>query len=110
MDATKSTFSEDGWLMTGDNGYFDSDGFLFLIDRKKDMLLYMNYIVSPAELEHFIENEYEDVRTACVVGIPNDLAGDLPAALIVKQNNSQITETNIYDLIKGKKKPYFSTK
>ena len=58
---------KDGWLLTGDIGRFDDDGYLFIVDRKKDMLIYKGYNVYPRDLEDVI-NEHEAVAQCAVVG------------------------------------------
>lgn len=88
-------------MHTGDLGYFDEDALLFLIDRKKDMFKYCNHHVSPTELELMIEQN-NDVQAVCVVGIPDDFAEHLPAAVIVRMPDSSITEDDIMDIIDSK--------
>lgn len=100
--ANKSTYDSDGWLRTGDLGYFDENGVLFLIDRKKDMFKHANHQISPIELEMFIEQNI-DVAAVCVVGIPDDATETLPAAVVIRNDvNNQISENDIFNLIAGK--------
>lgn len=94
----------DKWFRTGDIGYFDRDGFLHLIDRKKEMLKYCNYHVSPTELELCIQ-EHFPVDGVCVIGIDDEKCGQLPAAVIVRKGSvEEITEEAVIKLIAGKKK------
>lgn len=72
----------DGWLCTGDVGVLDDDGFLRIVDRKKDMLLYNGYNVYPRELEELLLAE-PGVFGAAVVGRPHPSAGELPVAFLV---------------------------
>ncbi len=72
----------DGWLRTGDIGVLGEDGYLAVVDRAKDMLLYKGYNVFPRELEELLAARPE-VRTAAVVGLPDDAVGELPAAAVV---------------------------
>ena len=72
----------DGWLRTGDIGILDEDGFLAVVDRVKDMLLYKGYNVFPRELEELLAARPE-VRSAAVVGLPDDAVGELPTAAVV---------------------------
>lgn len=67
--ATSEAVDRDGWLHTGDVGHFDENGFLYLSDRKKDILKYRNYQISPSELENIILR-IKGVANVCVVGIP----------------------------------------
>lgn len=104
-EATRNAFDRSGWLKTGDLGYFTEDGEIFIVDRKKDMIKYLNYQVAPSELETFIQ-KMEGVKTACVVGIPDMIAGDLAAAIVVKEKNSLINEQDIVDEV-ARKLPQF---
>lgn len=72
----------DGWLRTGDIGVLGEDGFLAVVDRAKDMLLYKGYNVFPRELEELLVRRPE-VRTASVVGLQDDAVGELPTAAVV---------------------------
>ncbi|PWW51976.1 long-chain acyl-CoA synthetase [Actinokineospora spheciospongiae] len=81
----------DGWLHTGDIGVVDEDGYLFIVDRKKDMLLYKGYNVYPRELEELLA-AHPDVLGAAVVGRPDDLAGELPVAFVVPRTASVTAE------------------
>jgi long-chain acyl-CoA synthetase len=72
----------DGWLRTGDVGVLDKDGYLTIVDRKKDMLLYKGYNVFPRELEELLFAR-PGVVGAAVVGRPDPLVGELPVAFVV---------------------------
>lgn len=72
----------DGWLHTGDIGVLDEDGYLSIVDRKKDMLLYKGYNVYPRELEELLA-AYDGVLAAAVVGKPDTAVGELPVAFVV---------------------------
>lgn len=99
---TKQILKEDGWLHTGDTGFFDADGYLYIVDRKKDILKYMNYQISPSELENIILT-CDGVSNVCVVGIPDLVKTDLPAAVIVRKRfGHKITSEEIKNIIKEK--------
>lgn len=98
--ATDDLIDEEGFIKTGDIGYFDEDGYLYVVDRKKDLLRYCYEDVSPSALEAYLIQS-PHIKSACVVGVP-DAVGDLPAAAIVRTDGSNITETEIYNLIAGK--------
>lgn len=100
-EETRETFDVHGWLKTGDLGYFTADGEIFIVDRKKEMIKYMSYQVAPSEIEACIM-KIEGVKGVCVVGIPDILAGDLAAAVIVKEGNSFLTEQDIVDEVASK--------
>lgn len=72
----------DGWLRTGDIGVLDADGYLSIVDRKKDMLLYKGYNVYPRELEELLA-AHDGVLAAAVVGRPDPSVGELPVAFVV---------------------------
>lgn len=72
----------DGWLRTGDIGVLDADGYLAIVDRKKDMLIYKGYNVYPRELEELLFRQ-PGVVGAAVVGRPDPVAGELPVAFVV---------------------------
>jgi len=73
---------QDGWLRTGDIGVMDEDGYLTIVDRKKDMLKFRGYTVSPNAVEECLL-AHEGVREAVVVGRPDERDGDVPVAFIV---------------------------
>lgn len=101
-EATSSAFDEDGFLKTGDIGYFDDGGNLFLVDRKKDMMKYCSSQISPTELEQYLIKS-PSIKSVCVVGIPDEEVGDLPAAVIVRNDNeTPITSDEVDQMIKGK--------
>lgn len=101
QQATEDIFDEEGFILTGDIGYFDEDGDFYVCGRKKDVLKYSGYHISPHELDMYLI-ESPCIEAVCVVGIP-DLMGDLPAAVVVRAKDSKITEKDIYDMVAGNK-------
>ncbi|RZD46857.1 MAG: hypothetical protein CXT78_03340 [Thaumarchaeota archaeon] len=83
---------ENGWLRTGDLGYFDSDGFLFLKSRKDDLINVGGEKFTPEEVELVIK-EIPEILDVAVIAIPHELFGQLPVAFVVK--NNEITSTQI---------------
>ena len=81
-EASRAAISPDGWFATGDVGYLDDDGYLFLVDRKKDVILRGGYTVYPREVEEALY-EHPAVREAVVVGVPDETLGEEVAALVV---------------------------
>lgn len=73
---------QDGWLHTGDMGCFDEDGYLTVVDRLKDMLIYKGYNVYPREIEELLIS-HPSVRAAAVVGRPDEAVGEMPVAFVV---------------------------
>jgi long-chain acyl-CoA synthetase len=81
-EETAAVLSGDGWLRTGDVGVLDDDGYLSIVDRKKDMLLYKGYNVYPRQLEERLFAQ-PGVSAAAVVGKPDPAVGELPVAFVV---------------------------
>jgi acyl-CoA synthetase (AMP-forming)/AMP-acid ligase II len=79
---TRECLSENGWLLTGDIGRLDEDGYLHIVDRKKEMIKYKGYQVAPAELEALL-HEHPAVLDAAVIPKPHLEAGEIPKAFIV---------------------------
>lgn len=100
-EATKNAIDSDGFLMTGDVGYFDDVGNLYLIDRVKDMFKYCSSQVSPTEIEQCLI-QYPSIKAVCVVGVPDPIAGDLPAAVIIRNSSkAPITQQEIEQMVAG---------
>ena len=83
-EATAESIDPDGWFHTGDVGILDEDGYLSIVDRTKDMLLYKGYNVFPRELEEKLF-AVPGVAGAAVVGRPDEEAGELPVAYVVRK-------------------------
>lgn len=92
--STKATIDKHGWLHSGDVGYYDEDGYFYIVDRLKELIKYKGFQVPPAELEALLLT-CPGVRDAAVVGLPNEEAGELPLAFVVKQDRSRVTEEHI---------------
>ncbi|KAF2899749.1 hypothetical protein ILUMI_06433 [Ignelater luminosus] len=99
--ATKETIDEKGWLHTGDLGYYDKEGHFYIIGRLKELIKYKGFQVPPAELEALLLT-HPCIKDAAVIGIPDEVAGELPAAFIVKQPGKQVTEKEVYDYVAGR--------
>ena len=80
--ATAATLDADGWLHTGDLGYVDADGHLYVVDRLKELIKYKGFQVPPAELEAVLLR-HPDVADAAVIGLPDDEAGEIPVGYVV---------------------------
>ncbi|XP_012528431.1 4-coumarate--CoA ligase 1 [Monomorium pharaonis] len=96
--STRETIDKDGWLHTGDVGYYDEEGFFYIVDRIKELIKYKGYQVPPAELEAILLS-CPGVQDAAVIGIPNDKVGELPVAFVVKEDNSNICEKNVIQYV-----------
>jgi len=99
-EAQQSSF-RDGWLCTGDMGYFDTEGFLFIIDRKKDMFISGGENVYPAEVENCIA-QLNGVIQVAVVGMADKKWGEVGAAHIVKQAGATLSQEDVIEFCQGK--------
>ena len=73
----------DGWLHSGDIGYYDEQGIVYLVDRKKELIKVKGLQVAPAELEDLIRG-LAGVKDVAVIGIPDTRAGEAPRAYVVR--------------------------
>lgn len=92
--ATAEVLSPDGWLHTGDLGYLDDDGFLYVTDRAKDMIIRGGENVYPAEIEQRL-GEHPDVIEAAVVGIPDSDLGEAVKAIVRVVTGSATTDAQL---------------
>jgi long-chain acyl-CoA synthetase len=83
-EETKKIFTADGWLLTGDIGRMDADGFIYLLERKKDMILVSGFNVYPSEVEDVIA-ACPGVQEVAVIGIPDASSGEAVKACIIKK-------------------------
>ena len=90
----------DGWLMTGDIGHVDEDGYLFLTDRLKDVLFCSGFKVYPRVIEDALY-QHPDVDEVIVIGIPDDYRGEKPKAFIKLKSGAKINEAELLDFAKG---------
>lgn len=95
----------EGFYRTGDIGYMDEDGNFYFVDRKDNMLSCYGHKISPSDIEAFLI-KFPEIESVGVVGISNDLAGEYPAALIVRSSYSQISEEDVFKLVAGTAKTY----
>lgn len=84
----------DGWLYTGDMGYIDEDGFVFLMDRKKEMVITGGMNVYPKEVEEILR-KMGGVADAAVIGEPDNQYGEKVVAVVVRTEDSEITEQDV---------------
>ncbi|XP_058765325.1 4-coumarate--CoA ligase-like 9 [Vicia villosa] len=102
--ATAVTFV-DGWLRTGDICYFDNEGFVYVVDRLKELIKYKGYQVAPAELEQLLQS-HQEIKDAAVVPYPDEDAGQVPLAIVVRQPQSCLGEAEIIDFVAKQVAPY----
>lgn len=94
-EATKNSFI-DGWLITGDAAQMDEEGFIYIVDRQKDMYISGGENVYPAEVENVLY-QLPQIAEAAIIGIPDEKWGESGMAFIVVKNNENLSETKIID-------------
>src|SRR4051794_38277597 len=107
-DDTAAAFGADGWLHTGDAGYLDDEGFVFLTDRIKDMIVSGAENVYPIEVESALA-EHPEVADVAVIGVPDEKWGETVKAVVVRRAGSTLTEEELIgwarDRVAGFKRP-----
>jgi len=95
----------DGWLYTGDIGYFDERGYLFIVDRKKEMIKYKGFGIAPAELEALLF-QHPAVADCAVIGKADDEAGQIPKAFVVVKREAELTAEELMAFCKERLASY----
>lgn len=90
---------KDGWLYTGDMAMQDEDGFIFLVDRKKDVIISGGENIYPVEIENFL-SAYEKIKDVAVIGLPDTRLGEISAAIISIKDGMECTEDEINEFCK----------
>lgn len=93
-EETGEAFDDDGWFATGDLGRYDDDGYLFIVDRLKDMIISGGVNIYPAEVEHVLSN-HPNVAAVAVVGVPDEHWGELVTAAIVSKDGQAVALEDI---------------
>lgn len=96
---TAKTMS-DGWLLTGDIGYIDDDGHIFIVDRKKDMVLSSGFNVYPREIDELMYS-HPKVLNACSFGVPDPKRGESLKLALVLKPGEELTESEVRDFCKA---------
>jgi acyl-CoA synthetase (AMP-forming)/AMP-acid ligase II len=91
-EATAAAFTADGFLKTGDIGYLDDDGYLFIVDRKKDIIIRGGENIASQEVEAALY-ACPEIDEAAVFGVPDDRLGEVPVAVVFAKDGSEIDET-----------------
>ena len=93
LDATQAAFA-DGWLRTGDVGHMDEDGFVFLVDRIKDLIICSGFNVYPRIIEEALMT-HPAVEETSVIGVPDDYRGEAPVAFVKLREGQAPTESEL---------------
>ncbi|GER26131.1 4-coumarate--CoA ligase family protein [Striga asiatica] len=104
-EATASTLDSNGWLKTGDLCYIDDGGFIFVVDRLKELIKYKGYQVAPAELEAVLLT-HPEIADAAVIPFPDAEVGQFPMAYVVRKKGSTLPESHVMDFIAKQVAPY----
>jgi long-chain acyl-CoA synthetase len=94
-DATADVLDADGWFRTGDMATVDEDGYFFIVDRKKDMIIRGGYNVYPREIEEVLY-EHPAVSEAAVVGVPDDAMGEEVGAAVVLRAEADVEDIRLF--------------
>jgi long-chain acyl-CoA synthetase len=90
-DETAKVMTKDGFFKSGDMGFMDKNGYVKIVDRKKDMILVSGFNVYPNEIEDVV-SKHPGVMEAAVIGIPDQHSGEVPKLFVVKKDPSLTTE------------------
>jgi acyl-CoA synthetase (AMP-forming)/AMP-acid ligase II len=104
-DATQAMIDQDGWLHTGDIGHADEDGYLYVVDRVKELIKYKGMQVAPAELEAVIQS-HPAVADAAVIPSPDIEAGEVPKAFVVVKPEMSVSANEIMSHVAERVAPH----
>ncbi|MDO5022602.1 MAG: class I adenylate-forming enzyme family protein [Eubacteriales bacterium] len=98
--ATKKVLMEDGWLLSGDMAREDADGFIYLVDRKKDVIITGGENLYPVEIESFLRR-HPAIRDVAVIGLPEERLGEIAAAVVSLKPDADVSEAELSEFAKG---------
>ena len=99
QDANKEAIDEDGWFRTGDMAKVDEDGYFFIVDRKKELIIRGGYNVYPREIEEVLY-EHPAIQEAAVIGVPHDELGEEVGAAVVLKEGESVDEDELKSYVK----------
>ncbi|CAI9095200.1 OLC1v1031088C3 [Oldenlandia corymbosa var. corymbosa] len=97
-EATKSAIDKDGWLRTGDIAFFDKDGYVYVVDRLKEIIKFKGFQIAPADLESVLVS-HPQIVDAAVTGARDEEAGEIPVAFVVRKEGSGLSEAAVIDFV-----------
>ncbi|WP_368503602.1 long-chain-fatty-acid--CoA ligase [Alkalihalophilus sp. As8PL] len=92
-EETAATMQDD-WLLTGDMGYMDEEGYFYIVDRKKDMIIAGGFNIYPREIEEVLYN-HEDIQEAVAIGVPDEYRGETVKVFVVLKEGKQLSEKEL---------------
>ncbi|KAL1552720.1 4-coumarate--CoA ligase [Salvia divinorum] len=105
VDATMAALDKDGWLHTGDIVYFDQEGYLYVVDRLKEVIKYKGFQIAPADLESVLMS-HPEILDAAVTGGRDEEAGEIPVAFVVPRGGSFLSEAAVMNYVAKQVAPY----
>ena len=93
-EATAEILTKDGWLLTGDMAKRDSDGFIYLVDRKKDVIITGGENLYPVQIEDYLR-KFDKIKDVAVIGLPDQRLGEIAAAIISIKDGMKCTQEEI---------------
>ena len=99
-EAATNASLKDGWLYTGDMAKEDEDGFIFLVDRKKDVIISGGENIYPVQIEDFLRG-FEAINDVAVIGLPDERLGEIATAIVELKEGMSATEEDINEFCKG---------
>lgn len=100
-DATTAAFTDDGWFRSGDLGYLDADGYLFVADRLKDMIISGGENIYPAEVENLL-SDLPGVTGVAVIGVPDERWGEVPWAVLTVTDGTEVSVDDVRAHLDGR--------
>jgi len=104
-EQTAAVLDQEGWFRTGDVGRVDEDGFFFIVDRKKDLIIRGGFNIYPREIEEVLY-EHPDVAEAAVIGLPHTELGEEVGAAVALRPGATVTEAEVREFVKGQVAAY----
>ncbi|CAH8345892.1 unnamed protein product [Eruca vesicaria subsp. sativa] len=104
-EATEMTIIEKSWLRTGDIAYFDEDGYLFIVDRIKEIIKYKGFQIAPADLEAVLVS-HPLIIDAAVTAAPSEECGEIPVAFVVRRQETTLSEQDVISYVAAQVAPY----
>ncbi|GGU67900.1 AMP-dependent synthetase [Streptomyces albospinus] len=102
---TDAVIDPEGWLHTGDIGRADADGWLYVVDRVKELIKYKGYQVAPADLEALLL-AHEGIADAAVIGVTDEDGNEVPKAFVVRRQGAELTADEVIAYVAGRVAPY----